>query len=497
MPLMAVVGRLLPGNRSRAWQQIVPSFLGSEVTSMVTCDVLIVGGGPGGTPAALALAQAGKRVMLVEAGRGLGGTCLFEGCIPSKIFRDVAARRRAATRAADFGLRVRGNEAVEIDWRAVQARRHRIMSARADGALERARRLPSLEVTFGRARLTGPRTATIETLNARRQVSFEHAILATGSVPSRLPIPGANLPDILTSETLIDTEAIPESLVLIGGGPIGIEMAQIFANLGSQVTVLEVARRILQPVDEILAGRLKRRLEADGIAVHTGVEVTSIEDRARRRRVHYKLDGDARQVDAATVAIVAGREPNVAGLGLENTAVRCDRHGVKVDAALQTDERGIYATGDLIGHPMFAHWATAQALAVAMRLLGRPTAYPRPETNSAVIFSFPEVGMAGLTDAAARAAGLDVAVAEYDYRGDARAQISGDADGLLRIVYEKSDRRIVGVHALIDGAPDLMGEAALAIATRATLPQLANAIHPHPTLTEAFASAARDALVRV
>jgi len=464
------------------------------MTAAAKFDVLVIGGGPGGTPAALALAQAGRRVMLVEAGRGLGGTCLFEGCIPSKIFRDVAARRRATARAADFGLRGRGTGAFEIDWRAVQARRHRIISARAEGALQRARRLPSLEVAFGRARLTGPLTATIDAPDARREVNFEHAILATGSVPSRLPIPGANLPGVLTSETLIDIETIPESLALIGGGPIGIEMAQIFASLGSQVTVLEVAPRILLPVDEILAGRLKRRLEADCIAVHTGVEVTSIEDRPQQRRVCYKLGNEVRQVDAAVVAIVAGREPNIAGLGLENTAVRRDRHGVKVDALLQTDATGIYATGDLVGHPMFAHWATAQALAVATHLLGRPAAYPRPETNSAVIFSFPEVGMAGLTEAAARAAGLDVAVAEYDYRGDARAQISGDADGLLRIVYQKTDRRIVGVHALIEGAADLMGEAAVAIASRLTLPQLANTIHPHPTLSEAFVGAARDAL---
>jgi dihydrolipoyl dehydrogenase len=466
----------------------------SEMATEERIDVLVIGGGPGGTPAALALAQAGKHVMLVEAGRGLGGTCLFEGCIPSKIFRETAARRHALARAGEFGLRAPAPDELNVDWPTVQARRHRILSARSQGALHRARKLPGLEVAFGRARVTGPRSALIEMPDVRRQVRFEQAILATGSVPNRLPIPGAMLPGVLDSAQLIDIDFVPASLTLIGGGPIGIEMAQIFAMLGSRVAVLESAPRILQPVDEVLATGLQHRIEADGIVVHTGVAVTSIEGQARDHRVHYELGGAAAQIESEVVAIVAGRHPNIDDLGLETTAVSADRHGVKVDAKLQTDEPGIYATGDLIGHPMFAHWATAQALAVAQHLLARPAVYPSPETNSAVIFSYPELGMAGMTEATARAAALDVAVAEYDYRADARAQISGDADGLLRIVYRRDDMRIVGIHALVEGAADLMGEAALAIEAGITLPQLAAAIHPHPTLTEAFGFAARAAL---
>jgi dihydrolipoamide dehydrogenase len=335
----------------------------------------------------------------------------------------------------------------------------------------------------------------IEMPDARRQIRFEQAILATGSVPNRLPIPGSTLPGVLNSEQLIDIGFVPPSLTLIGGGPIGIEMAQIFAMLGSRVAVLEAAERILQPVDEVLAGRLQDRLKTNGITVRTDVEVTSIEGQGPQHCVHFNLGNETGHIESEVVVIVAGRHPNVAGLGLESTAVHYDRHGVKVDANLQTDEPGIYATGDLVGHPMFAHWATAQALAVAQHLLNRSAAYPRPETNSAAIFSYPELGMAGVTEAAAHAAGLDVAVAEYDYQSDARAQISGNADGLLRIVYRRDDRRIVGVHALMEGAADLMGEAALAIRAEVTLPQLAEVIHPHPTLTESFGLAARAAFV--
>lgn len=464
------------------------------MTQSANLDVLVVGGGPGGTPAALALAQAGKRVILAEAGRGLGGTCLFEGCIPSKIFRDAAARRREFAYAADFGLRVPGNGSLGVDWPTVQARREGILTARAAAALKHAQEFPSLEVVFGRARLLGPRRAVIESQDGPREIGFEQAILATGSVPTQLPIPGAELPGVLTSDALINIDTVPTSMVLIGAGPIGIEMAQIFASLGSRVTVLEAADRILQPVDTVLAERLKERLEAEDIAVHTSVEVTGIVRSGDKYRVEFGLGGVAHRIKARIIAIVAGRQPNVSGLGLETTNVRHDAHGVKVDDTLQTDEKGIYALGDLIGHPMFAHWATAQALAAANHLAGRPGVFPRPEVNSAVIFSFPEVGMAGLTETAARARGLDVAVAEYDYRSDARAQISGSADGLLRIVYQKADRRVIGVHALVEGAANLMGEAALAIEAGVTLPQLAAAIHPHPTLTEAFALAARMAL---
>ena len=453
-------------------------------------DVLVVGGGPGGTPAAMALARAGKHVLLVEAGRGLGGTCLFEGCIPSKIFRETAARRHEILRGRDFGLRLGTPDPPEIDWAAVQNRRERILSGRAQGALAHTRALPSLDVVFGRARLTGPRSALVESPGLQRAVTFDRAILATGSVPASLPIPGAELPGVIDSTRLIEIDAIPRSMTLIGAGPIGVEMAQIFAMLGTRVTVLEVAPRILGPVDAVLAERLEERLVRDGIEVHTSATVDSITGDPGHLVTTFSVGGNRKAAETEVVAIVAGRRPNTAGLGLETTAIRSGRHGVVVDATLQTGEPGIYATGDLVGDPMFAHWATAQALAVARHLLGAPAEFPRPEHNSAVIFSYPEIGMVGLTEEAARAGGMEVAVAEYDYAADARAQISGDADGLLRIVYARDSRRVVGVHVLVEGAADLMGEAALAVRLGTTVDELAEAIHPHPTLTEAFGLAA-------
>ncbi len=461
-----------------------------------TVDVLIIGGGPGGTPAAMALAQAGCRVMLVEAGEGLGGTCLFSGCIPSKIFRETAFRRREAARGAEFGLAI-DTDAPEVNWSAVQSRRHRILTQRSGGALAQAGTISGLEVVFGHARLTGPRSARIERVGGpARAVRFDRAILATGSSSSRLPIPGADLPGVLDSDRLVGIGFVPKSLALIGGGPIGIEMAQIFSLLGSEVTVLEAAPRILGTVDAPLVEILAAHLVASGIRLETAVRVERIEGREDTYHIHYSRDGDSHRVDAQVVAIVAGRHPNVADLGLETTAVDHGRHGIVVNEELETGEPGIFATGDVVGTPMFAHWATAQALSLARHILGMPANFPRPEHNSAVIFSVPEIGMVGLTEEAATLAGMNVAVAEYDYRGDARAQIADETLGRLRIVYRVNDHRIVGVHALAEGAADLMGEAALAVRNGLTLEQLAGSIHPHPTLTEAFAQAARTALVQ-
>lgn len=461
-----------------------------------TVDNLIIGGGPGGTPIALALARAGQQVMLVEQGPGLGGTCLFEGCIPSKIFRETARRVRELREALDFGLCLPTRD-LHIDWSAVQARKRRLLDRRAKAALGHTSQLPSLEVVTGSARLLSSRSALVTTPDGgERTVTFKQAVLATGSVPFRPPIPGIDHDRVLDSEGLLAIDRIPEDLVVIGGGPIGVELGQVFLTLGSRVTLLEASPHILGPVDRELAARLQRGMQADGIEIITDCQVRAINNTGGGGvYVEYTPPGsDPTHRFADTVLLVTGRRPRVAGLGLEATAVRHDPHGVKVDEQLQTDEPGIYAIGDLLGQPMFAHWATAQGLALARHLLGLPVVFPRPQTNSAVIFSEPELGMVGLTEAQARASGVDVAVATYDYAQDARAQIAGRDSGLLKIVYARDSRQVLGVHALVEGADDLMGEAAIAIAAGLSIEALAGAIHPHPTLSESFGLAARAAL---
>ncbi len=459
-------------------------------------DVLVIGGGPAGTPLAMALAQAGRKVTLVEAGPGLGGTCLFEGCIPSKIFRETARRLRELRAADTFGLCLPTQDA-KVNWSAVLARKRAILKRRGETALARAGRIPTLEVVKGHARLLSPRSAEITLPNdQRRTISFEQAVIATGSIPVRPPIPGVDHARVLDSEDILDIGEIPQRLVIIGGGPIGVELGQVFRTLGSEVALLEAAPHILGPVDPELAQILTDRMQNDGIEITTGCQIKAIVNTGGDGvYVEYTASarGERRRF-ADTVLLVTGRRPRVEGLGLEQTGVTHGPHGIEVNAELETAEPGIFAVGDVIGQPMFAHWATAQGLALARHMRGLPSQFPLAEHNSAVIFSEPEIGMAGLTEAQARERGIAVGIARYDFAQDARAQIAAHDDGMLKIVYDKESRRVVGVHALVEGAGEIMGEAALLVRAGIPIEALANSIHPHPTLTESFGLAARMAL---
>ncbi len=458
-------------------------------------DFLIIGGGPAGTPTAMALAAAGKQVLLVEKGPGLGGTCLFEGCIPSKILRESARRLRELRESTDFGLCLPTQD-IHIDWYAIQQRKRAILKRRSTAALQHLKQFPSLKLEMGTASLIDNKHASITGHSGETQtIEFDKAIIATGSTPSRPPIKGVDCHSVLDSEAILDIDHIPEKLVIIGGGPIGVELGQVFKTFGSEVSILEAGPRILGPVDQELAERLEQQMIQDGIDITTNCKISAILNTADGVFVEYK-DGasEAKHLLTDTVLLVTGRHPNVEGLGLENTQVKHGAHGIEVNPQLQTDEANIYALGDVIGQPMFAHWSTAQGLSLARNLLGKAVPFPDKNTNSAVIFSEPEIGMVGMTEAQATAAGIEFEVARYDFAQDARAQIAGRDSGLLKIIYEKTVHKIIGVHALVEGADDLMGEAALAVKTGVPLEALAGAIHPHPTLTESFAVAARMAL---
>lgn len=460
-------------------------------------EYLIIGGGPGGTPMAMALAAAGKSVLLVEKGPGLGGTCLFEGCIPSKIFRETARRLRELREASEFGLCLPTQDVV-VNWSAVLERKRAILKRRSEAALQHTQQLPTLESHFGQCRLLSPRSAIINQEDGTElEIQFDKAILATGSTPFLPPIRGIDHPRVHDSESILNIDHIPEKLVIIGGGPIGVELGQVFNTLGSQITLLETSPRILRPVDEELAMRLQTRMQTDGINIISRCQVSGIIHSGQSVFVNYEdQHGNESHTIADTVLVVTGRRPNVEGLGLENTTVQHDPHGIKVDSKLQTDEAGLYAVGDVVGQPMFAHWATAQGLALARHLLGQAVAFPSADTNSAVIFSEPEIGIAGMTEQQAQQAGLNVAVARYDFQHDARAQIAGRDAGLLKIVFETGSRKVIGVHALVEGAGELMGEATLLVKAGLPIEAIAGAIHPHPTLTESFVMAVRGALAK-
>lgn len=465
--------------------------------SIQKTEILIIGGGPGGTPAAMALAAAGKSVVLVEQGQGLGGTCLFEGCIPSKIFRESARRLREIKQSSEFGLCLPTQD-ITINWSDILQRKRSILKKRSDGALQKSQHIPNLETIFGHCHFLDSRSASIKTLNDETlEIHFEKAIIATGSSPFIPPIKGSEHPRVQTSESILSIDHIPEQLVIIGGGPIGVELGQVFNTFGSKVSILETAPRILGPVDEELSNQLQQRMLNEGIDILTSCKVQSILPTGQSVFVNYQdeKENEFHKI-ADTVLMVTGRRPNIEGLGLENTQVQYDAHGIKVSDTLQTSEAHIYAVGDVTGQPMFAHWATAQGLALARHLTNQPVKFPTTQTNSAVIFSEPEIGIAGITEQQAKQAGINFQIARYDFKQDARAQITGNADGLLKIIFDVDSRKIIGVHILVEGAGELMGEAALLVKTGIPIEAIAAAIHPHPTLTESFVMAVRNVMAQ-
>lgn len=464
-------------------------------------DYAVIGGGPGGTPAAMTLAQAGKKVLLVEKGEGLGGTCLFSGCIPSKVIRESARRLSELRNAAHFGLCL-PTEDVRVDWYAVMERKRRILRQRTHGAAAAAGHFPTLDVVKGEARFVDSRRLRVVSESGEQVVRFSSAIISTGSVASRPPLPGADHHRVIDSEGLLSIDSIPENLTIIGGGPEGVELAQMFHTLGSRVALMEAKPRLLSMVDAELTSHLEARMQADGIEVMTSSSVARISHTGDGVYVEGQ-DGGGKGFHrfADKVLMVTGRRPRVEGLGLGDAGVEHDRGGLKINALGETSVPGIYAVGDVTGQPMFAHWASAQGMALARNLLGQSQPLPEVQNNSAVIFSSPELAMVGLTEERAADFVIDTDVARYDFSSDARNQIvSADpaaAEGLLKLVYEKASHRLVGVHALVEGADALVGEAALAVKAGMTLEMLATTIHPHPTLSESVGAAARMALAQM
>jgi len=453
-------------------------------------DALIIGAGPGGTPAAMHIASQGRKVLLVEKSGRLGGACLFSGCIPSKIIKHGADEFASVNRSGS-------GEDGHAAWRNIRATMERILSLRSGAALQKVNHIPGLTFIAGAARFASDDRIEIEQIGGeRRSCTFENAIISTGSVPSVPRFGGTSAGNVLTSELLFEQEVLPESLVIIGGGPIGVELAQMLSRLHVRCTIVEMQDSILQGVVEPeFAEALTHRLVESGIGVHVSAKVTEV----RQTDGGYSTSfADARgagtTLRSRQVLVAAGRLANVEDLNLEATGIRYSGRGIVVDEYLETHVKGIFATGDVITGPKFAHTATYEAHVAAANILKGNVRKADFSKNSWVLFSDPEIASVGATEAEAVKRGHEIMTGTYDYRIDAAAQISGNPFGLLKFVVDRATRRILGVHVFARGAGSLIGEGALAVSGQLTLEDVAQAIHPHPTMTEAFGMLAMDML---
>jgi len=450
-------------------------------------DVAVVGGGPGGYSAAFRCAELGLEAVVVDAGKRLGGACLFEGCIPSKALLHVAAVLDEAERAKEFGVDF-GAPRVALDplrkWKA-----ERVVGKLARG-LASVAKARGVEVIGGRAVFEASRQLRVEG-DEPQKIRFKHAIVATGSLPA--PLPGLTLASerVMDSTAALELPDVPERLLVIGGGYIGLELGQVYAALGSKVVLVELTDGLLPGVDRDLVQPLSRRCEKLFVKVHLGTKVTSLRDTGAG--VDARLS-DGATIPADRVLVAVGRRPESAGLGLETTRVAPDTRGfITIDERCRTADPAIYAVGDVTGEPMLAHRAMRQGKVAAEAIAGKPAAFDNAAVP-AVVFTDPEIAWCGLTETEAARAQRAVKVAKFSWAASGRAATLGRSDGLTKLVADPESKRVLGVGLVGPGAGELIAEAALAIECALTAEDLALTIHAHPTLSESLMEAAESLL---
>ena len=448
-------------------------------------DLVVIGGGPGGYSAALYGASAGLSVALVEKD-ALGGTCLNRGCIPAKAFLETAAVKRHVDHSSDFGIESGG--ASTVDFARTQARKQGIVEGlvKGIGAMCKGRKV---EVFNGTGALGANRTVQVSMADgSAATITGDAVMLAAGSVPRLIPHFERGGP-IMTSDEVLDLTEVPERVAVIGGGAIGCEFASTFADLGSEVTILEGLPKILPGLDADLAKVVEKSFKKKKIAIRTGVMVNGHSPNAFGGTTVSFGDGESVEVDAVVVSV--GRRPFADELGLDGTGVIVDERGfVQVDEYCRTGESDVYAVGDLIATPQLAHVAYAEAILVVKQVLGEspmPVAYDRVPW---AIYCHPEVAWAGPDEEQARAAGHDVVVAKHPFKFNSRAMILGETEGLVKIIAKRrpdgSAGQVLGVHMVGPWVTEQLSGGYLAVNWEASVDEIAEFLQPHPSLSELF-----------
>jgi dihydrolipoamide dehydrogenase len=460
------------------------------VTTAETFDFVVMGGGPGGYAAALYGASAGLRCALVEEQR-VGGTCLHRGCIPAKELLETATVVRTVRGAAEFGVEAAGADALKVNLEKSQQRKHEVIDRLTSG-LEQLLKGRKVTVVPGTARLVDGARHVVGVSDGT-ELEARNVIIATGSVPRSLPLPGLDFDGthVMSSDHLLELATVPARVAVIGGGAIGCEFASYLRDVGSEVTILEALPQVLTGVDQQVAQTVVRSFKKRGIDSQVGVKIVRAETKGDTVTVHYegKQGATALEVDAVIVSV--GRRPRSEGIGLIEQGVAVDERGfVTVDDSLRTTAPGIYAVGDVVNTPQLAHVAFAESIVAVKDMLGES---PRPLDYAKVpwgIYCHPEVAFCGLTEDAAKQAGYDVETSTHRFIGNGRALIVGEPDGLVKIVADKSNGVILGVHICGPWATELIAEGYLSVNWEATAQDLGALIHAHPTLSELFGESA-------
>jgi dihydrolipoamide dehydrogenase len=451
-------------------------------------QLVIIGAGPGGYAAAFYAADRGLQVTLVDPENNPGGVCVYRGCIPSKALLHVAQVIHESRHAADFGLQF---DKPKIDLDKLRSFKNAVVEKLTSGAGQ-VRNLRKVRHLRGMASFRDAHTLDVDLADGGRDsVTFEHCIIATGSRPATVPGLSIDNPRVMDSTGALDLPDVPGTLLVVGGGYIGLELGTVYASLGSRVTVVEMTGGLLPGADRDLVNVLAKRVESMFEAVWLNTKVTGIKDAKNQLAVTLEGEGFTGERTFDRVLISVGRKPNSSIPGLDKTRVEIDKRGfIAVDDARRTAEPSIYAIGDVAGEPMLAHKASHEGRAAVDAIAGDRNVAFEPLAIPAVVFTDPEIAWAGLTEADAERQGRKVAVAKFPWGASGRAITLGRTDGLTKLVIDPDTERILGVGICGVGAGEMIAEGVLAIEMGATAKDMAMTIHPHPTLTETVMEAA-------
>ncbi len=441
--------------------------------------IIIIGAGPGGYETALLAAKRGVETVLIEAGP-VGGTCLNEGCIPTKAFCKNAEVIDSLKEAEAFGIR---NLNYGFDFKAVTDRKNAVVE-QLRGGVEGLLGHKLITLVRGKAAFRDSHTVVVE----GQEYQGDYIMIATGSVSASLPIPGADLPGILTSREILDIEEVPQRLCVIGGGVIGLEFASIFRSFGSEVTVVEYCKDILPRFDTDLAKRLKQSLGKKGIEINTQSQVLSIAENDGEYTVAYSRKAKEETVVADKVLMAVGRRANVDSLNLADAGIEFTPRGIAVNENMQTNVPHIYAIGDINGKMMLAHAATFQGIVALDHIMGIENEIDL-SVMPAAVFTSPEAASVGKTEDECKDAGVPVKCLKSFFRANGKAVTMGETDGFCKLVIHAETGQVLGCHLYGPHASDIVQEACAMITRKATLEEFASVIHTHPTLTEVLQSA--------
>ncbi|NLM74656.1 MAG: dihydrolipoyl dehydrogenase [Clostridiaceae bacterium] len=456
----------------------------NQEREFIHADVAIIGGGPGGYVAAIKCAQNGLKTVLVEKDK-LGGTCLNKGCIPTKTLASVANLLSGIKRADEFGINI---SRYELSLEKLRSRKEEIVSSLVQG-INFLMKKNKITVIEGRAGVEEEGFLTIEGSNEK--IQYKNLILATGSLPNSLPIPGADSPDILNSDSLLELEEIPETLAIIGGGVIGMEFASIYSAFGSKVYVIEYLPQILNFLDRDAVSLIKRSARKNNITIIESAKVIDIDTTPEgRKTVTFERNGKTESITIDKVAVAAGRKANLDSVDLSKLGVMINekKNGIKVNEYMQTTNPSVYAIGDVTGQIMLAHAASRQGIIAANHLIGKKESFD-PLSVPNAIFTNPEIGHVGYSEKEAREKGIEYLTGKFPLGANSKAVAMQEPDGFVKIVADKNSKKIIGATVIGVYATELLSLVTNFVALNMKIEDAKKAIYAHPTVSEAISEA--------